>query len=342
METPRRSETLVSLSQLDPSPMDTPSPPESDGELPLGPDEALEGSASGTRSGSTAGAPGLSGSGGHGASYYLTRIQRYSSYAMSIFTSLHLANVSLIPAVTRSVAGSETYLLMTREIYQTPVAEPLLVALPVLAHVGSGVALRLLRRWQNMKRYGGGTPGVYALRRLLRGGDAKSGFKGSGGVWPPLSYISMSGYAFTVFYSAHVLVNRVLPLAVEGDSSNIGLAYVAHGFARHPVAARIAYAGLIGVGCGHMVWGMAKWLGAAPSTRGWRGKESVAVDKWTKRQRRRKWLSIHGVALVVAAAWAVGGLGTVARGGPAEGWVAKVYDDLFARVGMRLFGELGG
>ncbi|KND92482.1 hypothetical protein TOPH_02732, partial [Tolypocladium ophioglossoides CBS 100239] len=342
METPGQSDrrdsqqTPISLLQLDPSPMDTPSPSESDRELRLGPDEALDSSAGGVRSGPTAGAPGLSGSGSHGAIYYLTRIQRYSSYAMSIFTSLHLANVSLIPAVTRSVAGSETYLLMTREIYQTSVAEPLLVALPVLAHVGSGVALRLLRRWQNMKRYGGGTPGMYALHRLLRGGDAKSGSRGGSGVrlWPPLSYISISGYVFTIFYSAHAFVNRVLPLAVEGDSSNIGLAYVAHGFARHPVAARVAYAGLIAVGCGHMVWGMAKWLGAAPSTRGWRGKESVVVDRRTKRQRRRKCLSVHGVALAVAAAWAVGGLGTVARGGPAAGWVAKVYDDLFARVGM--------
>lgn len=258
---------------------------------------------------------------------------------MSIFTSLHLANVSLIPAVTRSVAGSETYLLMTREIYQTSIAEPLLVALPVLAHVGAGVALRLLRRWQNMRRYGGGTPGMYALHRLLRGGDAKSGSKGGGGgggvrLWPPLSYISISGYAFAVFYLAHASANRLLPLAVEGDSSNIGLAYVAHGFARHPVAAGVAYAGLVVVGCGHMVWGAAKWLGAAPSTRGWRGKESVVVDRRTKRQRRRRWLSVHGVALAVAALWAVGGLGVVARGGPAEGWVAKVYDDLFARAGM--------
>lgn len=75
METPGRSDrrdsqqTLISLLQLDPSPMDTPSPSESDRELPSGPDEALEGGGGGIRSGPTAGAPGLSGR-GHGAIYY--------------------------------------------------------------------------------------------------------------------------------------------------------------------------------------------------------------------------------------------------------------------------------
>lgn len=75
METPGRSDrrdsqqTLISLLQLDPSPMDTPSPSESDRELPSGPDEALEGGGGGIRSDPTAGAPGLSGR-GHGAIYY--------------------------------------------------------------------------------------------------------------------------------------------------------------------------------------------------------------------------------------------------------------------------------
>lgn len=249
---------------------------------------------------------------------------------MSVFTSLHLANVSLIPAIQRSVPSSETYLLMTREIYQTTLTEPLLVALPVLAHVGAGIGLRLLRRRENMRRYGGATPAMYALHRSQterKGAPAMS-------LWPPLSYISASGYAFTVFYAAHVGMNRVLPLAVEGDSSNIGLAYVAHGFARHPVVARVAYLGLIAVGMGHMVWGMAKWWGYAPSTKGWQGSAAVVVDKKTRRARRNRWLSVHGAATLAALAWAVGGLAVVARGGLQDGWVGKVYDDMFARVGL--------
>ncbi|KAL6856581.1 DUF1691 domain-containing protein [Trichoderma novae-zelandiae] len=330
----RRNSTLtaISLLQLDPAPMDSEpdSPTEEKRPMdPLAADAAMEGSAGSVKTGSTM-APGLSGS-GRGAIYYLTRLQKYSSYAMSVFTTMHLANVSLIPAVTRSVAGSETYLLMARELYQTTITEPLLVGLPVLTHIGSGIALRLLRRSENIRRYGGSTPDMYALMRSRTDATASSS-RSSVQLWPPLSWISWSGYVFTAFWGAHVFMNRALPLAVEGDSSNIGLAYVSHGFARHPLVASFAYRGLIGVGCGHMVWGLAKWLGFAPSTKGWWGSEAVTVDKKTRRQRRRRWLAIQTAVVAAAALWAAGGLGVVARAGPSDGWVGKLYDDLFARV----------
>jgi succinate dehydrogenase/fumarate reductase cytochrome b subunit len=237
---------------------------------------------------------------------------------MSLFTTLHLANVSLIPATMGSVDASETFLLMTREIYQTSIAEPLLVALPFVAHVGSGVALRLIRRRQNIERYGRATPSP----------------------WPTMSWISVSGYAFTVFYSTHVFMNRILPLAVEGDSSNIGLGYVAHGFAQHPWISRLAYAGLISIGAGHMIWGAARWMGVSPSTNGWlepRGKakaREALVDKKTRRERRRRWMGVHAVAIATATLWAVGGLGVVARGGASGGWVGSIYDRLYAKVGL--------
>ena len=268
--------------------------------------------------------------------FTVTRLQKYSSFAINMFTTLHLANVSLIPAATGSVDASETYLLMTREIYQTAVTEPLLVILPFVAHVGSGVALRLLRRRQNVKRYG-----------------AIPGDRSRFSPWPGISYISAAGYALTVFYGVHVYVNRLLPLAVEGDRSNIGLAYVAHGFARHPLVARVAYVGLIATAAGHMIWGNAKWLGLAPSTRGWlqprkgiTGEEAVLVDRKTRRQRRRRWLAVHGAAVGFAALWAVGGLGVVARAGASGGlgvlwwdgvsggWVWSLYDDVLARNGL--------
>ena len=258
----------------------------------------------------------------------MTRIQKYSSYAVSIFSSLHLANVSLIPAVTRSVAGSETYLLMTREIYQTTLTEPLLVGLPILAHVTSGIALRLIRRSQNLKRYGGATPGKdgAGLTRTAAGASP----------WPRLSYISISGYALSVFLSAHVFMNRVLPLAVDGDSSNVGLAYVAHGFAKHPLVASMAYGGIIFIGAGHMVWGAGRWLGLAPSSDGLLRRDGYEIhaNKVAFKQRRRKWLQVTGVALGASLLWAIGGIGVVARGGQADGWVGKLYDDLFARVGL--------
>ncbi|GAB0145159.1 hypothetical protein EsHS_00005600 [Epichloe bromicola] len=328
--------TLISLLQLDPSPIDTPGQSDDNDDnqaLMHGSDAGSVESNSSTMTAGTTTAPGLGSYGSHSAVYYLTRLHKYSSYATSIFTTIHLTNMSLIPAVTRSVPGSEAPLLMAREIYQTTLSEPAVVFLPVIAHVGSGIALRLLRRWQNMKRYGGGTPGMHALRQMR---DSLSGRSDGSAVrlWPSLSYISISGYALTLCYGAHVFMNRVLPLLVEGDGSNIGLAYVAHGFARHPFTSHVAYLGLLGTASAHMVWGMAKWLGLAPSTMGWRGKGSVVVDNKTKRARRRKWLGVHGVAVGVAALWAVGGLGVVARGGLAEGWVGKVYDELFGRVGL--------
>ncbi|KAM5347188.1 hypothetical protein ACJ41O_010193 [Fusarium nematophilum] len=352
--------SFLPLQQLDPSPVESPpvdpaiSARPDLGPPPRGSDDGYElveademvASASTITAPST-GAPGLSSSAnlagsttsgtakGPGPIFYLMRIQKFSSYAMGLFTSLHLANVSLIPAITRSVAGSETYLLMTREIYQTSLTEPILVALPVIAHVGSGIALRLLRRSQNKKRYGADAPGMYALHRSrteLAEGLSKSASSAS--PWPPLSSISLSGYVYAGFFAAHVFMNRFLPLEIEGDSSNIGLAYVAHGFARHPVVAWIAYVGLLGVGCSHMVWGQAKWLGLAPSTETIWGKGSVVVDKRTRKQKRRRWLALHGVAVAAASLWAIGGLGVVARGGLTEGWIGRVYDDIFAAVGL--------
>lgn len=248
---------------------------------------------------------------------------------MNIFTTLHLTNVSLIPLSTGSADASETYLLMTRELYQTTLAEPLLIGLPFVAHVGSGIALRFIRWRQNLKRYGGTTPWLYPSDQKHRRVPS---------ALPLLSWISVSGYAFTLFYSAHAFTNRVLPLLVEGDSSNIGLAYVAHGFARHPWISHLAYLGLIFVGAGHMVWGSAKWLGLAPSTRGWlqprKGEPSEWTDKATRKQRRRKWLGVQGAVLAVAALWASGGLGVVSKAGASGGWVGKLYDDLFSRVGL--------
>lgn len=228
------------------------------------------------------------------------------------------------------MAASESYLLLAREIYQTQLSEPLLVALPIAAHVASGIAIRLLRRSQNLKRYGGATPGgaILPLHRRQTSSSSKQR------IWPPLSWISCSGYVFTLAVGLHAFVNRVLPLAVEGDSANIGLAYVSHGFARHPVISWVAYGGLLVVGCGHMVWGWAKWFGLAQRA-GWRAPAptgNVRVDREVKKRRRRVWYAVNGVAVLVTGLWAAGGLGVVARGGPARGWVAKVYDGLFDRI----------
>lgn len=254
---------------------------------------------------------------------------------MSIFTGIHLTNTSLIPLFTRSVPASESYLLLAREIYQTPLTEPLFVALPVAAHIASGIALRLVRRSQNLHRYGGATPGVLPRQHS---GRENSPASARGRIWPHVSYISVSGYGFALFLGAHVAMNRALPLCVEGDSSNIALAYVAHGFARHPFAAYAAYGGLLVLGCGHMVWGWARWIGLAQLA-GWRvdlrGVDSTRnkhEDMKRRKRRRRIWLWVNGTAVAAAALWAAGGLGVVSRGGLMQGWVGKVYDGLYTTI----------
>lgn len=214
--------------------------------------------------------------------------------------------------------------------------EPLFVALPIAAHIASGVALRLVRRSQNLKRYGGATPAVLPQKRSTTIDTTSSLDRRS--PWPHVSVISWSGYGFAFFLGAHVFMNRMLPLHVEGDSANISLAYVAHGFATHPATSYVAYAGLLGLGCGHMVWGWAKWIGLAQLA-GWHtdlksvgSTRNKHEDVRRRKRRRRIWLWVNGTAVLVTALWAAGGLGIVARGGPMDGWVGKVYDELFATV----------
>ncbi|CAK7215930.1 hypothetical protein SEUCBS140593_002694 [Sporothrix eucalyptigena] len=326
-------DTLASLLELEPMPMPDsplPTPPAvsgTDKELPALPAEST-GSGLGSLSGAqhshtrsvsaaekgTTSALGLSQ--GHGSIYYLSRIQRYSSYAFTIFSSVHLATASLIPLATRSVPASESYLLLAREIYQTRVSEPLLVFVPIVAHVAAGAGLRLVRQSQNRRRYGGAS-------RQGRGAGKST--------WPSLSWISASGYVFAVTIAAHVAVNRLLPMAVQGDSSDIGLAYIAHGFARHPLLAWLSYGVFLGAASGHMVWGWARWLGVAQRA-SWLGPDTALETKPVQKRRRRTWLVIQGGVLLAFCAWVSGGLGVVARGGPVQGWVAKVYDELYDKA----------
>ena len=216
---------------------------------------------------------------------------------------------------------------MAREVYQTRFSEPLLVALPVLAHISSGIAIRFIRRSQNLRRYGGATPGMYALHRSKTSGSTSSTNSTNGSGWPTVSYTAISGYLLAPVVASHVFVNRVLPLIVEGDSSNIGLQFVSHGFARHGALSWIAYGALITVGVGHMVWGGAKWMGISPPP-GWR---RTTVDKQLRKRRSRNWWTINTVAFAGIALWAAGGW-VVAKWGPTEGWLGKVYDNIYAQL----------
>jgi hypothetical protein len=235
----------------------------------------------------------------------VTRTQRYSSYAFTVFTSFHIANVSLIPLFTRSVAESNRYLLLTRPYYQSFPLEPLLVGIPLVAHVASGIALRLYRRRQALQRYGAETKND---RRTIP--------------WPALSGTSALGYALVPFASFHVWTTRILPLYAHGDSSLINLSYISHGFASHPFISFTGFTALVSIGAWHFVWGAAKWMGFAPS-------QVPSYESQKSLVRKRRWYGINAVSAVVAALWLAGSLGIVGRDGKVIGWIGKEYDELY-------------
>lgn len=239
----------------------------------------------------------------------MNRVQRYSSYTFTAYLAAHFTNTAILPLVTRSISASDNYLLLTRPYYQSPLLEPLIVFAPLVAHIGSGILLRIHRRRQSLQWYG-------AESRSDRRNVA----------WPKLSATSALGYALVPLVAGHVLVNRLVPLWVDGDSSGIGLAFVAHGFARHPVVAFVWYGAMVGIATGHFVWGWAKWLGLTPDV----GSGGDAVDQGLRKKRR--WYGINGLSIAVAGLWMTAGLGVVGRSGPSEGWIGRGFDKLFDAV----------
>lgn len=238
----------------------------------------------------------------------VSRVQKYSSYAFTVFAALHITNTSIIPLATRSIPASDTYLLLTRPYYQSFPFETLLVAGPLLLHVASGVALRLYRRSQNLKRYGAESR---RDRRLV--------------AWPALNGTSALGYALVPLVAGHSFINRVLPLWVEGGSSSIGLGYVSHAFARHPAVSFVGFSALVAVGAWHSVWGWAKWLGLTPA----QVTEGGVHGQW---RRKRRWYACNGASFALTALWLAGGLGIVGRAGEVPGWVGREYDELYHRI----------
>lgn len=308
---------FIDLQQLDPSPIESPyDVGDEEKQLPLPPRPPMLNRSS---------TLGLSGGGGGGGYVYycttslphifdkadkrtVTRLQKYSSYVFTIYATMHISNTSLIPLITRSVPAAEPYLLLTRPYYQSFPLEPLLITLPIATHILSGLALRIHRRNIAIARYGANQHSV------------SERFAQRISVWPPVSTLSASGYILAPLVIGHAFVNRIVPYIYEGGSSSVGLGFVAHGFAKHPVVAWTGYGALIITAAGHFVWGMANW-------RGW-----TVSGAGNEKKAKRRWWTINGIVVALAGIWMAGGLGVVGRGGLTEGWVGKGYDALYAKV----------
>ena len=244
----------------------------------------------------------------HSVPWYLTRIHKYSSYTFSIFAAFHIANTSIIPLVTQSVPASEPYLLLTRPYYQSPIAEPLIIVLPLVAHVASGVALRIYRRRQQYEMYG-----------------AESRQEKRQIAWPNISGTSKLGYLLIPLLAGHSFINRGVPLKVHGGSSSVNLSFVSHAFAKFPALSFTGFTALVTVGVWHSVWGWAKWLNLTPQQVTHGGDEG-------RLQRKKRWYLINAVSAAVAGLWLAGGLGVVGRGGLVGGWVGREYDELYRSI----------
>ncbi|OGE54982.1 hypothetical protein PENARI_c005G02995 [Penicillium arizonense] len=262
---------------------------------------------------------------GHRWDTWLTGFQKYSTYPPTAFFILHLANTSLIPLVTRSVPASEPYLLLTRPVYQAPGIEHLVLTLPILGHVASGIALRNIRAARRAKLYGAETR---AQRDKLSW-------------WPRMSLQARSGYVVAPLIGLHVLVNRATPVMVEGGSSGVGLGYVAHGFARSPIFWNVFYVIFVAASVWHFVGGWATWMGWRVTTvRKERGSQKGSLEGYLgytespsqKKRQRKMWWIVNGIAAVGASLWLAGALGVIGRGGEGVGWEAKGWNDMYSQV----------
>ena len=172
--------------------------------------------------------------------------------------------------------------------------------------------MRVVRRNLNAKRFGddeyGETKGFLDAR-----------------FWPKVSGISKLGFQFIPLLAGHVFINRAIPQQFPGGSSNVNLSYVSHAFAKHPAISYAGFAALLTVGCFHITWGWAKWLGLTPD-------QSTAMGVEREQQKKRRWYIINGLAAAITALWMAGGFGVIGRGGAANGWLARQYDEMYRRI----------
>ncbi|KAF9885133.1 RNA methyltransferase tRNA(m5U54)methyltransferase [Aspergillus nanangensis] len=316
--------SIISMEELDPSPVQDEFPDIETGKCPPkshDPPSATPRAASPSRGFFTLNL----GLRGHNWDSWLSRLQKYSTYPPTLFVVLHFANTSLIPLATGSVAESENYLLLTRPIYQSPPLEHVILTVPILIHIVSGIALRNIRSSRRARLYGAETR---SQRSSLT-------------FWPRMSLQARLGYIFGPLLGAHILVNRVTPLIVDGGSSGVGLGYIAHGFARNPVLWNLYYVVFVAVGVWHIIGGWAAWMGWRVTTArqehrnkkgSLEGYLGYPESEQKAKKQRKMWWVVNGMVAVGASIWLAGALGIIGRAGQGTGWEANGWNEIYSQV----------
>lgn len=161
------------------------------------------------------------------------KLQRYSSYAFTGFLGVHAAGVLVAPALSPQI-GNET-ILFARELYHAPGMEGFLVFGSLAVHIASGIILRLHQAYLTKKNY----------NRLRL---------------PRLSPVAVSGYILAPLVTGHLILTRLAPLDLLGDSSLISLDYISYGFHKYPIVSWIGYIALGFLTLHHSIWGYKKWF----------------------------------------------------------------------------------
>ncbi|PYH44647.1 TRM-domain-containing protein [Aspergillus saccharolyticus JOP 1030-1] len=314
--------SIISMREVDPSPVEDEFPELERGDCPF-PSQSRSQEEKRQKTNTTT----FSGLGlrGHSWDSWLTAIQKYSTYPPSLFLALHFANTSILPLATRSVSASENYLLLTRPLYQSPSLEHIVLTVPVLLHIISGIALRKIRASRRARLYGAETRSQqYAVM-----------------FWPRMSLQARLGYSLIPLLGVHVLVNRITPVLVDGGSSGVGLGYVAHGIARSPIFLNIYYLVFVAAGVWHFVGGWASWMGWKVTTvRKQRDSQRGSLEGYLGyieseqrvRKQKRLWWTVNTIAAMGASIWLAGALGVIGRAGQGHGWEASGWNDIYNRV----------
>ncbi|KAG0690831.1 hypothetical protein C6P40_001091 [Pichia californica] len=179
----------------------------------------------------------------------LSKFQQYSVMPFSVFSIIHLSGVVIGTSIFGPQIGDDL-IGLGREIYQVPIIE-IGIFISAGIHVISGISINLLRKYYNYVKYGGRKSKKDENREKFQNlttkpiknsidtngnnsEEVKNIDEGLGGIgsiigigsrksitsrWLGLSPLAFSGYLFLGLLIGHVYYERIVPIAVDGDSS---------------------------------------------------------------------------------------------------------------------------